>query len=104
MIFYPTLVQADLKVQIVKEDVNIYRDINESLTLNCTATTDDGQPIEAISWTKDSKAINSTLFSNNWAVKIITNISRSDAGYYKCVAKYKGREEKDAVFLNVKGK
>ncbi|XP_031563266.1 fibroblast growth factor receptor 3-like [Actinia tenebrosa] len=97
-------VKADLQVQIVKEGVNIYRNINESLTLNCTATTNGGGPLESIYWKKDRKDINSTLSSNNWAVKTITSISRSDAGYYKCAAKYKDRVEDDAVFVNVKGK
>ena len=59
------------------------------MTLSCTA---DGNPLPTISWTKNGSPINvhdnsSIIFSEDKKQLTITNLSRTDSGEYRCVAK-----------------
>ncbi|RMX58472.1 hypothetical protein pdam_00022152, partial [Pocillopora damicornis] len=59
----------------------------EKITLSCNAT---GNPEPSISWVKDGSPINSNSrinFSQGNKRLTITNISRTDSGKYRCVAR-----------------
>ena len=59
----------------------------ENITLSCNAT---GNPEPSISWVKDGFPMNRNSrinFSQDNKLLTITNISRTDSGDYRCVAR-----------------
>ena len=59
----------------------------DNLTLSCNTT---GNPVAKISWTRNGTAVNSSgriSFSADNKQLTITNVSRTDNGEYRCVAR-----------------
>ena len=80
---------------------------------NVTFTCDvDGNPVPTISWTRDGslvKNVNDNFtrisFSHDKKQLTITNVSRTDSGEYRCVAKNRvGDETSNAASLDVQCK
>ena len=75
------------------------------MTLSCNAT---GNPVPAISWTKDGSPISSNSrisLSVDSKYLTITNVSRTDSGEYRCTAKNNiGNDTSSGATLNIQCK
>ena len=77
----------------------------DNLTLSCNTT---GNPIAKISWTRNGTAVNSSgriSFSADNKQLTIMNVSRTDSGEYRCVARNSlGNATSNVATLNVQCK
>ena len=78
------------------------------MTLSCNAS---GNPAPAISWTRDGSLVNTSgnftriSFSHDKKQLTITDVSRTDSGEYRCVAKNSvGHDTSSAAILDVQCK
>lgn len=79
----------------------------QNVTLSCNAS---GNPVPTISWTINGYPANTSYnprisFSDDKKQLIITNVSRTDSGKYRCVAKNRvGSDTSNASIVDVQRK
>lgn len=75
------------------------------MTLSCNAI---GNPTPTISWTRNGSLVNTSAmisFSDDNKTLTITNVTRTDSGQYRCVARNRvGSDTSNAAKLDVQCK
>ena len=69
-----------------------------NVTLKCQIV--GGGPADTIQWYKDDEPINS---SSQWSEMTLINITKADAGEYKCTVWKKEENDSDVFDLHVNG-